>query len=284
MYDAVLIEGDNERAQRVGARFALPIAIIVTIIAAILGGPSIPYNAIGWTLPYYTFPIIFGCLAYLLTLYIIYNSMRETTYVKDILKGRAFSARSLIVLLEKEDQLQKVVVAFRHLLELMKTWNEDARHHHQARRGAAASAHRAAACGRLTSSATPSKAAATRPSCATCTTLCTQYAEGAEEKRDDLCAAVVAHALDLSPDDVVPPVARAAWQLCQALLAYEGHLHVPDLDPSRAARHGRDVGAEGRTRACAPTLRGTADGRADRERARLRGEEPQRRRALFRRR
>src|SRR4051794_17438956 len=61
-----------------------------------------------------------------------------------------------------------------------------------------------------------------------------QHAESAEEKRDDLCAAVVAHALDLSPDDAVPPVARAAWQLCQALLAYEGHLHVPDIDLSRA--------------------------------------------------
>src|SRR4051794_20078733 len=60
-----------------------------------------------------------------------------------------------------------------------------------------------------------------------------RHAESAEEKRDDLCAAVVAHALDLSPDDAVPPVARAAWQLCQALLAYEGHLHVPDIDPDR---------------------------------------------------
>src|SRR4051794_13710540 len=61
-----------------------------------------------------------------------------------------------------------------------------------------------------------------------------RHAEGAEERRDDLCTAVVAHELDLSADDPVPPVARAAWQLCQSLLAYEGHLHVPDLDLSRA--------------------------------------------------
>src|SRR5947209_2648757 len=60
-----------------------------------------------------------------------------------------------------------------------------------------------------------------------------QHAESAEEKRDDLCAAVVADALDLSPDDAVSPVARAAWRLCQSLLAYEGHLHVPDIDLGR---------------------------------------------------
>src|SRR4051794_33082215 len=60
-----------------------------------------------------------------------------------------------------------------------------------------------------------------------------QHAGDAEERRDDLCSQIVAGALDLAPDDPVPPVAEAAWQLCHALLAYEGHLNVPDLDLNR---------------------------------------------------
>ena len=148
--------------------------------------------------------------------------------------GGIQSARTLCCLLEREDEFKKMAVAFRHLLELMKNWNEDASH-----RPSSQGPSRACA-----SSRTPMRpldlirnAVQGRRDQAELRHLhddLRQHAEGAEEKRDELCAAVVAHALDLSPDDAVPPVARAAWQLCQALLAYEGHLHVPDIDPSRA--------------------------------------------------
>src|SRR3954447_16676474 len=60
-----------------------------------------------------------------------------------------------------------------------------------------------------------------------------QHVGNAEERRDDLCMSVVAHALDLGPDSSVSPVAKAAWRLCHELLAYESHLHVPDLELDR---------------------------------------------------
>lgn len=60
-----------------------------------------------------------------------------------------------------------------------------------------------------------------------------RYTGAAEGRRNDLCASVIGRAFRQSAGEAPPLLARAAWQLCQALLADEGHLHLPTVDLDR---------------------------------------------------
>jgi hypothetical protein len=52
----------------------------------------------------------------------------------------------------------------------------------------------------------------------------------AEERRNKLCRSAVASAFNLAATDPLGVVGRAAYQLCQTLLALEGHLYLPSVD------------------------------------------------------
>jgi len=52
----------------------------------------------------------------------VFTHIREDIIVADILRGRSFRCKSIVVLLEKEDLLKKRAHEFRQFLEAMKTW------------------------------------------------------------------------------------------------------------------------------------------------------------------
>jgi hypothetical protein len=52
----------------------------------------------------------------------IFQQVREDIIVADILRGRSFRCKSIVILLEKEDLLKKRAQEFRQFLEAMKTW------------------------------------------------------------------------------------------------------------------------------------------------------------------
>lgn len=56
------------------------------------------------------------------------------------------------------------------------------------------------------------------------------YIGKAEERRNELCRTAVVSAFNGSVNDSIGLVGRAAYQLCQALLAFEGHLYIPTIE------------------------------------------------------
>lgn len=52
----------------------------------------------------------------------------------------------------------------------------------------------------------------------------------AEERRNQLCRSAVASAFNLTATDPLGVVGRAAYHLCQTLLALEEHLYLPSID------------------------------------------------------
>jgi hypothetical protein len=52
----------------------------------------------------------------------VFAHIREDIIVADILRGRSFRCKSIVILLEKEDLLKKRAQEFRQFLEAMKTW------------------------------------------------------------------------------------------------------------------------------------------------------------------
>lgn len=56
----------------------------------------------------------------------------------------------------------------------------------------------------------------------------------AEESRNDLCRSAVASAFNLTSADSEGSVERAAYQLCQMLLAFEGHLYLPEIEINKS--------------------------------------------------
>jgi hypothetical protein len=53
---------------------------------------------------------------------LVFQQIREDIIVADILKGRRFRCKSIVILLEKEDLLKTRAQEFRQFLEAMKTW------------------------------------------------------------------------------------------------------------------------------------------------------------------
>jgi hypothetical protein len=56
------------------------------------------------------------------------------------------------------------------------------------------------------------------------------YIGEAEEQRDELCWKAVDYVFDLTGADSRGVVGRTAYQLCQDILAFEGHLYLPEID------------------------------------------------------
>ena len=61
----------------------------------------------------------------------------------------------------------------------------------------------------------------------------------AEERRNDLCRSAVASAFSLTGADSHGSVDRAAYQLCQMLLAFEGHLYLPAIETNKPLTMGQ---------------------------------------------
>jgi hypothetical protein len=53
---------------------------------------------------------------------LVYQHLREDIIVDDVLRGRRFRCKSIVILLEKEDLLKKRAQEFLQFLEAMKTW------------------------------------------------------------------------------------------------------------------------------------------------------------------
>src|SRR5918999_6477009 len=60
------------------------------------------------------------------------------------------------------------------------------------------------------------------------------YIGEAEEQRDELCTEVVTYVFDLMGADSQGLVGEAAYQLCQDILALEGHLYLPAIDINKS--------------------------------------------------
>jgi hypothetical protein len=60
------------------------------------------------------------------------------------------------------------------------------------------------------------------------------YIGEAEEQRDALCTEAVSYAFNLTGVDARGLVGRAAYQLCQDILALEGHLYLPAIDINKS--------------------------------------------------
>ena len=79
-------------------------------------------------MPYYPAfslaPLFWGVGGFFVCYYLAWNWLREQIRVDDLLRGRTFKAKYVTMVIQKEEVIQKMAVAFRHLLEVMRTWNE----------------------------------------------------------------------------------------------------------------------------------------------------------------
>lgn len=106
--NAIVSLGNTRRDMRIAALCALPIPVIVYLIfGGIYGGAGVLFLAL---------------LFYAVAAYAIYNQIREQIKISDIIEGRDFACRSVLMLLEKEEMLLDMAVRFRRFLEYMKTW------------------------------------------------------------------------------------------------------------------------------------------------------------------
>jgi hypothetical protein len=106
--NAIITLGNMRRDIRLAALYALPIFLLVYIIF------SRTFSFAGLL---FTAILLYGIGAW-----VIYNQIREQIKIMDILEGRWFTCRSVLMLLEKEEMLLDTAVRFRRFLEYMKTW------------------------------------------------------------------------------------------------------------------------------------------------------------------
>jgi hypothetical protein len=104
----ILVEGDVRRDRERALKLAGALAVVAFLIGFALNGPPA-----GVALALVTFVI--GAIA-------IYNNIRETLKVEDIISGRTFSCRSIVTLLEKKRQIGEMGERFARFLELLKNW------------------------------------------------------------------------------------------------------------------------------------------------------------------
>jgi hypothetical protein len=106
--NAIITLGNTRRDIRLAALCALPIILIVYLVfSGIYGGAGV---------------MLLALLFYAVAAYAIYNQIREQIKISDIIEGRDFACRSVLLLLEKEEMLLDTAVRFRRFLEYMKTW------------------------------------------------------------------------------------------------------------------------------------------------------------------
>jgi hypothetical protein len=114
---AVLSPGDPKQAVSKWRRAVVFGAISAVIIGLVnmhyLGGVLLTYISMLVAWPVFTF--------------VIYNLIRETILVGDVLTGRFFISRDVMALLDKEHTIREYAYGFRRFLDQMKTWgNVDA--------------------------------------------------------------------------------------------------------------------------------------------------------------
>jgi hypothetical protein len=109
MRRAILAVGDPRRDFFRALRYAVLLTIAVVIFCEA-------------TQMYPHIIALFTVSAFVGGTYIIYQQIREEIRVSDILDGRPFACRSVVTLMEKEETVKHMAVAFRHLLEAMKNW------------------------------------------------------------------------------------------------------------------------------------------------------------------
>jgi hypothetical protein len=107
---AVLSEGNMRRDLRRAVLYAILIDLVLVGIIVKFGNASPPT----WVM------LFIGLLG--LGTFTIYQTIRETIYVSDILHGRTFACRNICLLIAKENTLLEMGHTFRHFLETMKTW------------------------------------------------------------------------------------------------------------------------------------------------------------------
>jgi hypothetical protein len=107
--DVVLVEG-NPRQER---ERAMKLAGALSVVVFLLGFAAFGQPVAGITLALIAFPIAW---------IVIYNHIRETIRVEDILNGRHFACRSILTLLEKKQQISEMAEKFTQFLEVLKNW------------------------------------------------------------------------------------------------------------------------------------------------------------------
>jgi hypothetical protein len=106
--NAIVSLGNTRRDIRLAALYALPVPLLVFLIFS---------NVYGFGGVWFITLVLYGA-----AVWAIYNQIREQIKISDIIEGRDFACRSVLLLLEKEEMLLDMAVRFRRFLEYMKTW------------------------------------------------------------------------------------------------------------------------------------------------------------------
>jgi hypothetical protein len=106
--NAMITLGNTRRDIRLAALYALPVPILIFLIFI---------NIYGFGGVWFITLVLYG-----VGVWAIYNQIREQIKISDIIEGRDFACRSVLMLLEKEEMLVDTAVRFRRFLEYMKTW------------------------------------------------------------------------------------------------------------------------------------------------------------------
>jgi hypothetical protein len=88
---------------------AAAVAVVIGLIAIPFFGT--PLAAISWGIP-----------AFVIACPVIYSRIKETIRVEDVLNGRHFACRTIITLLNKEDELGQLAERFAVFLDTLKDW------------------------------------------------------------------------------------------------------------------------------------------------------------------
>ena len=104
----VLVEGDPKHEKERALKLAAALAVVVAGLTLVF---STPADA-----------VLLGLIALVGGWIGIYYRIRETIAVDDILNGRHFACRSILTLLEKEQQISDIAQKFTQFLEALKYW------------------------------------------------------------------------------------------------------------------------------------------------------------------
>ncbi len=94
-------------------RAAIGVGIAVALLAGVIFGYAMPWP-LGWLL---------GAGAGIAAGYFVYDSQRQSLWVRDLLHGRHFSCDSVVELARKEAWIQMVVAFLRQVMESAKNWD-----------------------------------------------------------------------------------------------------------------------------------------------------------------
>lgn len=104
----ILVQGNVRHDRERAMKLAAVLAVIAGLIELSFGPPPMAV-----TVAVITF--ILGSIG-------IYNNIKETIRVQDMLDGRHFSCRSITTLLQKQEQIGEMGETFTRFLERLKNW------------------------------------------------------------------------------------------------------------------------------------------------------------------